>query len=114
MGTPRHLCQLQDLPEGSARGFDTEGAGRDTIFVVHLHGVRAWRNACPHWADTPMAWRTDAYLSGDGGHIMCHAHGARFDVRSGICVHGPCVGSALTSIPIFISDEGEILLASAQ
>lgn len=102
------LCHRDELPEGTSRGFDPCRRGRDTIFVVRKDGVHAWRNACPHWADTPMAWRKDAYLSGDGQTIACHAHGARFEIDTGLCVLGPCVGQRLTPIPLILTDDGAI------
>ncbi len=104
------LCHRDELPEGSSRGFDPHRQGRDTVFVVRKDGLHGYRNACPHWADTPMAWRKDAYLSGDGLHIACHAHGARFDIASGVCVLGPCMGQVLTHIPLIQNDDGEIRL----
>ena len=51
------LCHLDDLPDGSARGFDPHASGRDSLFVVRCGPVlRAWVNACPHHG-TPLAWR---------------------------------------------------------
>jgi nitrite reductase/ring-hydroxylating ferredoxin subunit len=44
--------------------------------------LHAWRDACPHFGDTPMAWRKDAYLNGDATRIVCHAHGARSTWRA--------------------------------
>ena len=106
------LCYLRDLPEGSARGFDPMGEGRDTVFVVRREGLFAYRDACPQWDGAPMAWRKDAYLGGDGQRIVCHAHGAQFDIRTGLCVAGPCVGQSLTPVPLIQTDDGEVLLAS--
>ena len=105
------LCCLDELREGSSRGFDPWGDGRDTVFIVRRQGLHGWRNACPHWAGAPMAWRKDAYLSGDGQHIVCHAHGARFDIATGVCTLGPCLGQALTPVPIQ-QIGGEIHLAT--
>lgn len=47
-----------------------------------------------------MAWRKDAYLSGDRRSIMCHAHGARFDPLTGLCTEGPCLGERLQPVPL--------------
>jgi nitrite reductase/ring-hydroxylating ferredoxin subunit len=105
------LCHLRDLPEGAARGFDPRGEGRDTMFVVRRQGLHAYRDACPHWQGAPMAWRKDAYLSGDGERIVCHAHGAQFDIATGACVLGPCLGQSLTPVPLIQTDGGEIHVA---
>jgi len=78
-----YLCKGGDLAEGCARGFDPCGEGVDTIFVVckdrRLH---AYRDACPHYGDTPMAWRKDAYLDGGATRIVCSAHGAQFAIAA--------------------------------
>jgi len=104
------LCHLDELPEGGSRGFDPMGQGQDTIFIVRRQGLHAWRNACPHWDGAPMAWRKDAYLGGDGTHIVCHAHGAQFDIETGLCTLGPCVGQSLT--PVTVQNiNGEVHLA---
>ncbi len=104
------LCHRDELPEGASRGFDPHGQGRDTVFVVRKGSLHGYRNSCPHGPDTPMAWRKDAYLSGDGLHIACHAHGARFDIHSGVCVLGPCIGQTLTRIPVVQDEDGQIRL----
>lgn len=106
------LCRFDELPVFGARGFDPLGAGQDQLFIVRQGDVlRAYRNACPHWQDAPMAWRTDGYLSGDGSHIVCHAHGARFDLESGRCFSGPCLGQTLQALPITIGADGTVVVA---
>lgn len=85
------------------------GEGRDTIFAVRRGGLHAWRDACPHWPGTPMAWRKDAYLNGDGSRIVCHAHGAQFDIETGLCSLGPCVGESLEPVRVEAVD-GELFL----
>jgi nitrite reductase/ring-hydroxylating ferredoxin subunit len=102
---------MDDLPDPGARGFDPEGLGRDTLFVVRSGAlIHAWRDACPHFGDTPMAWRKDAYLNGDGTRIVCHAHGAQFDIASGECLFGPCLGQRLTPVVIDLTRDGDIVL----
>ena len=106
MGTLVHLCAASDLAEGSARGFDPAGAGHDQMFVVRRNGLHAWRNACPHWANTSMAWRKDAFLNADGSRIVCAAHGAQFDIETGVCTLGPCLGQSLYPISLISHDDG--------
>lgn len=102
------LCHASELAESSSRGFDPDGAGRDTMFVVRRGGLYGWRNGCPHWAGTPMAWRKDAYLSGDSQHIVCAAHGAQFDIANGLCTLGPCLGQRLTPLPLILTPAGDL------
>lgn len=105
------LCRLTDLTEGRSRGFDPLGEGRDTMFVVLKAGrVHAWRNACPHYDHARMAWKKDEFLSGDHAHVQCSAHGALFDIETGACTIGPCLGQSLTPVPVTIAGD-EVRLA---
>ncbi|MRV73767.1 Rieske 2Fe-2S domain-containing protein [Duganella sp. FT92W] len=108
-GPGMYLCRLHDIADGGARGFDPRGDGRDTVFVVR-QGMRlhAYRDDCPHVAGAPMAWRKDAYLNGDGSRIVCSAHGAQFDIASGACTLGPCLGQALARVALAIDGGGGI------
>lgn len=105
------LCRLDELPDGSARGFDPAATGRDRMFVVRQgQRVFAYRDACPHIDGAAMAWRKNAYLSGDCRHIACHAHGALFDIATGACVLGPCLGRSLSAIAVRQRPGGEICI----
>ena len=106
MSATVRLCHPGELAEGSSRGFDPTGTGRDTMFVVRRHGLHAWRNVCPHWANTSMAWRKDAFLNADASRIVCAAHGAQFDIATGQCLLGPCVGQSLTRVPLIEGEDG--------
>jgi nitrite reductase/ring-hydroxylating ferredoxin subunit len=97
----QRLCTLADLPENGARGFTLDNNSADAIFVVRRDGLlRAYRDICPHYGRTRLAWRRDAYLTEDLGHILCSAHGAEFSLDTGICVVGPCLGQSLEPVPV--------------
>ena len=105
------LCHQDEVPDGASRGFDPQQTGQDTVLVVRRGAqLFAYRDACPHH-NTPMAWRKDAYLSGDGQHIVCAAHGAQFDIATGLCTLGPCLGDALTPVPLIFHNNGEVFVA---
>ncbi|OYT90540.1 MAG: hypothetical protein CFE43_17950 [Burkholderiales bacterium PBB3] len=100
------------LRDGESRGFDHAGVGRDTLIVVRSDGeIHAYVDDCPHVPGSSLAWKKNAYLSADRRHIVCHAHGARFDIKTGLCSIGPCMGQALTRVPITTLTNGEIQLA---
>ena len=103
------VCRLEQLVDGHSRGFDPLREGHDTMFIVR-RGDRlfAYRDACPHWEGTPLPWRKDAYLSGDGRRIVCSAHGAQFDIETGICTLGPCLGQSLTPVALVVDDAGNV------
>jgi nitrite reductase/ring-hydroxylating ferredoxin subunit len=101
------LCRLDDLPDGGSRGFDPAGTGQDTVLVVRRgDAVHGWRDACPHHGGTPLAWRKDAYLNAARDRIVCAAHGAQFDIGTGICTLGPCLGQRLQPVELDVRDNG--------
>jgi len=106
------LCHIDDLPDGDSRGFDPGASGRDTMLVVRQgRTLHAWRDVCPH-QDTPMAWRRHAYLNAARDRIVCSAHGALFDIHTGRCTLGPCLGQSLTPVPLTLREDGEVHLAA--
>jgi nitrite reductase/ring-hydroxylating ferredoxin subunit len=107
----RHLiCALSDLPDPGTREF-TVGVGEWPVpgFVVRYRGeVRAYLNRCPH-AGHLLNWKTDNFFAPEGSLLTCTSHDAMFDVDTGVCVAGPCVGRSLRALQIDIVD-GQILL----
>jgi nitrite reductase/ring-hydroxylating ferredoxin subunit len=104
------LCHLDELPDGGSRGFDSRRGGQDTLLVVRRgRQLFAYADACPHHG-TPMAWRKDAYLNAAGDRIVCAAHGALFEIDTGLCVQGPCLGDSLAPIPLITHEDGEVHL----
>lgn len=113
-GRLARLCHGRELAEGTSRGFDPAGTGRDTMFIVRSGGLHAWRNACPHWGGTSMAWRKDAFLNHAGTRIVCAAHGAQFDIATGLCTLGPCMGEKLARVELIESVDGLLLVDLSQ
>lgn len=60
-----------------------------------------------------MPWRRDAYLNSEGTRIVCHAHGAQFDVDTGACLQGPALGQSLSRLDAVIDDDGVIRTRAA-
>lgn len=108
--TGQPLCHAADVAEGQARGFAL-GGPRDRVIVLRKGGrLHGWRDACPHYeGGTPMAWKSDAYLNGAGTHLACHSHGALFEMETGDCVLGPCLGQRLTRVELHITETGEVV-----
>lgn len=109
------LCCLDELSDGSAKGFDPQDKGSDSVFVVRTSsGVFGYRDACPHYQGAiSLPWRKDAYLDHGGKFIVCAAHGAEFEIETGLCVHGPCLGESLTKVPLRIASDGSVYLTDA-
>lgn len=103
------LIHIEQLLDPGSMGFDPGNTGQDTLMLVRRGSeVFAWLDACPHHGGTPMAWRKDAYLNGDGSRIVCAAHGAQFDIASGECMRGPCMGQRLTQLETALTEEGRV------
>jgi nitrite reductase/ring-hydroxylating ferredoxin subunit len=99
---------VEDLASGTARGFDPSEADEDPLFVVRRGDTwYAYRDRCPH-ENTRLPWRRDAYLNCAGDRIVCYAHGAEFDIATGQCLLGPCLGQSLDPVKLEITERGEI------
>lgn len=97
MSAERVLCALDDLPDGGSRGLLRQGLDDRLCVVRQGDEVFVWLNDCPH-EHRPMEYRQDRFLSADGSHIVCYAHSAHFDIRTGHCFAGPCTGRYLTRV----------------
>ena len=110
----RSLCKLTDIPDGGSVGVLPNRRGRDQIVLVrqgqHVYG---YVNNCPHYDRAPLGWKKGEFLSGDKRHIMCAAHGALFDIQTGVCELGPCLGQSLASVPLDVADGAVRLVSDA-
>lgn len=98
------ICRLDEIKPGASRGFSVTGAaGVMDIFVVRVADViYAYRNSCPHTGG-PLDWVPDQFLNLDGDRIQCATHDALFRIDDGMCIQGPCVGQALTAVPVSVN-----------
>lgn len=104
------LCGLDDIPLGGSKGVLPNERGRDQVVLVRQAGrIYGYINNCPHYDKAPLGWKKDAFLDGDGTHIMCAAHGALFRVDTGECVIGPCLGQALQPVRLILQN-GQVIL----
>lgn len=107
-GTPtasgQRLCALEDIPDGDSRGFLPSEHNEDRLFAVRRgNTVHVYLNSCPHtWG--PLDWARHKFLAAPGGEIVCFGHGARFDVASGVCTAGVCLGQRLIAVPAQVRD----------
>lgn len=107
------VCPLEAIPDGTARELVTPDGRRLTMFAVRRGArVAVYRDVCPHYGRTQLAWKRDAYLNREGTRIVCSAHGAEFDIASGECLAGPCLGQALTRVPAEVRDGSLWIVAS--
>lgn len=108
--TLRVICALDDLKNPGARSF-TAGSGDWPLrgFVVRRGAdVRAYVNRCPH-AGHPLNLRPNEFLTPNESLILCRSHGALFEMATGYCVAGPCIGQALQPVGVQVVD-GYVML----
>jgi nitrite reductase/ring-hydroxylating ferredoxin subunit len=105
------LCRLADIPDGHSKGVYPNNRGKDCVILVR-QGARVYGyvNNCPHYDRAPLGWKKDEFLTSDRKHLMCAAHGALFRINDGECELGPCLGQALTRVPVEI--QGEAIVVS--
>ena len=73
-------------------------------FVVRQgNDVFAYQNSCKHLGH-PMNWKPDSFLTQDNANIICSSHGAIYEIDTGLCIGGPCLGKSLSALPVEIRD----------
>ncbi|MGH7326321.1 MAG: Rieske (2Fe-2S) protein [Candidatus Rokuibacteriota bacterium] len=109
--SPEWRCSVADLPPGRTVKFRLACGERslDGFVVSHDGGYYAYVNRCAH-VGTPLDLWPNEFLSQDGRALVCATHGAIYEPASGRCTAGPCVGAALTALPLR-REGGEIVVA---
>ena len=99
------LCRLEEIPDGTGRGFTVTRRGSEIEVLVVRRGAEAYAyvNCCPHYGVT-LEWTQDRFVSHTGEHIQCSTHGALFRFEDGYCVWGPCAGASLAKLPLVVRD----------
>jgi len=100
------LCNLEDIPDGDARGFDPFKQGYHSIFVIRMNErVVAYQNSCPHIPEQTLEWKKNAFLTHDKAHIFCSGHGALFELDTGLCIRGACLGQKMTKAEVSVHEK---------
>lgn len=104
------LCRCDEIEDPGSKAFSIETRGNEgetDIFVIHKNGqFYAYINSCPH-TGASLNWQQDQFLDMDKAYIQCSTHDALFDIETGLCISGPCVGDCLTKIEISIDTAGD-------
>ena len=108
--TPIFLCRVDELADPGTRNV-VLGQGEDEldIIIVQTKGARhAFVNCCPHQF-IPLETFPNHFLTEDKTFFVCSGHGARFELATGACVSGPCLGKGLDRLHIEETDGGVYL-----
>ncbi len=104
----RLVCRVDALDIMGSKAV-TLGKGVAAIELMLLRTeteIYIYLNRCPH-RGSPLDWMPGKFFSLDKKHIQCAVHDALFDISTGLCVSGPCVGNGLQSIDYELKN-GEI------
>jgi nitrite reductase/ring-hydroxylating ferredoxin subunit len=106
------LLAVVDIPDGGAREVEACVDGIEESLILVREGARsaAFLNVCPH-AGRRLDWSPGQFLI-DQGRLVCAVHGATFERMTGVCVAGPCRGSALRPV-VVVERDGWLLLDAA-
>lgn len=97
--------KLEELSDPGCREFRIGNGDWPFMgFVVRQGGaVYAYQNFCVH-VGHQLNWAPDAFLTKDRGHIICASHGAMYEIDSGLCIAGPCMGKSLRQVDVAVRD----------
>ena len=96
------LCGLNDLGDRCAIELTIEQ--RQLFAVRQNNTIYAYWNICPH-RRSPLNWVPNKFLDIENQLIQCALHGALFEIDSGLCVSGPCIGDKLQPIQLRHEDQ---------
>jgi nitrite reductase/ring-hydroxylating ferredoxin subunit len=99
------IGKLDELSDPGCREFQI-GGGEWPLhgFVVRQgDAVYAYENYCMH-VGHPLNWMPDAFLTKDRTSIICASHGALYEIDTGLCFAGPCLGKSLRRVAVSVRD----------
>jgi len=101
LNPPLATLQKSELSDGQILGLDiAEGrAQRRIILIRRGEEVTAFENRCPH-AGWPLDTFDGRFLTTETGSLICAAHMAVFDPKTGTCLGGPGQGRGLARLTV--------------
>lgn len=114
------ICTLSAISPGDAKAFSlsriTE-TGEQRPFPIVIVRTAAkefygYVNSCPHEA----VWLnvgSGAFFDDDRTRLRCGRHGARFDIKTGLCTEGPCEGKSLEPVALAVIG-GDVCLCGVE
>ena len=99
----RLIGAVSELAPGMTKKFNLSNRkyNLEGMLLNYQGSLYAYVNRCPH-IGLSLDWVDNQFFSIDGRYLMCANHGATFEPATGECIWGPCVGTALQSVPLEI------------
>ncbi len=104
---------LEQLPQQQPVAYSDQELPAEVILIRDGQQVAAWLNICPHQG-RPLNYAPNKFLQTPDGYLMCAAHGATFNMQTGECVNGPCIGASLRAVPATVNQQGQIQLSAPE
>ncbi len=110
MDTMYAICGANGIPNRRGRAFSLLRLkdGKEEpwhIFVVRWDGeFFGYVNRCPH-EGVNLDWERGQFLEQGGRRIVCGKHGSLFELASGLCVEGRCVGEKLEPVALCVDED---------
>jgi nitrite reductase/ring-hydroxylating ferredoxin subunit len=105
------VCHVNDVAKRRAMGLVLARLGEDgktvpfPIVVARRDGqYYAYVNRCPHQGSR-LDFEPKQFLDSSARFLLCGKHGAQFDIATGHCVDGPCLGKRLEPVVVVIDEE---------
>ncbi|MEM8682078.1 MAG: Rieske (2Fe-2S) protein [Pseudomonadota bacterium] len=109
-----HVSAVDDIDNPGCVEFRIGGGDWPFKGFVVRRGdqVYAYQNFCVH-AGHPLNWSENRFLTPNKDAIICASHGAMFEIDSGLCVAGPCLGKSLRPVAVEVTD-GEVFVTGPE
>jgi nitrite reductase/ring-hydroxylating ferredoxin subunit len=90
------IKNVADMTRGETRVFCYQRSrSQEEGFLLCLGAdYVAFANSCPHW-NVDLDLGDERFYDERLDAVVCRNHGAVFDPKSGLCIHGPCRGAYL-------------------
>ena len=100
-----HVCSLDVLRQKTTMSWNkmVQDQQKACLIIYIDEQLYTYVNSCPH-TGVNLDWKPHEFLSNDGLYIQCAMHGALFNIKNGLCLHGPCLGEGLEPIKSEIID----------
>ena len=110
------MCQRDALTDGQATLWELDtgdGPGQPFKLLLLRNGsaVTAFANRCAHFG-VPLAARQSQLIFTPLVSITCNVHYARYRWADGVCEGGECAGESLVPVPLHISENGALCIAT--
>ncbi len=100
------LKNLENFKYGDSKTFSYQEGDvtREGFLIKVQEGYRAYVNNCPHW-NTPLEMGEGNFFNERINRISCQVHGAAFNLETGDCEGGPCMGDSLQTLLLEVSSD---------